>query len=254
MAFVLDNQLVLLVLCFLAGSASAFYVFRKPTGHAYWKFADLVWVVLGGFGALVTIFAGFYQSDSSQINRKIDVAYVASSTFYRDAARFHLRYCDPISDDADVLILCDKVEFLSASTANNSALPLFISIAAKVAPRSLNLFGRNSNMDRPMSEMAGVADEINLDRLLVFQPKDENTERAVKNLRRNGSYVGGDFSVLAEAYSDLVSKVALVRDEWEYLQSNAHILVIRIIALCLIAFAAPFRLGKSVVELLKLSR
>lgn len=249
MAFIMDHQLSILIICFVAGAIGAVYLFKKPAGHSYWKAADLIWVVLGGFGALVTVFAGLYQADNSQINRQIDVAYVASTTFDRDAARFRLRFCDPVANDKDMRVLCDKVEFLSASTASNSALPLFISIAADAAPRRFNLPLRNGDERQTMREMTRTANEIDINRFLVFEATDENTAVAVASLRQRGLSAGGDFTVLAGAYADLVEKVSLLRDEWLYLQNNAHILVIRIIALCLIGFAAPFRLGKSIVEL-----
>ena len=44
-------------------------------------------------------------------------------------------------------------------------------------------------------------------------------------------------------------KVAKLIDEWEILQRNSFILLIQIISICLVSFAAPFRLGKSVVEI-----
>ncbi len=250
MAFIADNQLFLLVACFVIGSIGAAFLFQKPAGHLYWKLADLIWVVLGGFGALVAVFAGVYQADNSQINRQIDIAYAATTSFDQDAARFRLRFCDPAARDPDIFTLCDKVEFLSASTASNAALPLFISITAEVVPfRSLNLFAADPMSGDKMRDMAQKANEIDLDRFLVFTPIDVETQSAIANLRLRASPVAGDFTVLASAYDDLVTKVALLRDEWVYLQNNAHILIIRIIALCLVGFAAPFRLGKSIVEL-----
>lgn len=61
--------------------------------------------------------------------------------------------------------------------------------------------------------------------------------------------IAGDFLILARAYDDLIAHVAKLKDEWDYLQANAHILALQVIALCLVSFAAPFRLGKSIVEL-----
>jgi len=55
--------------------------------------------------------------------------------------------------------------------------------------------------------------------------------------------------ILAQAYEDLIAQVQRLKQEWDYLQDNAYILVLQLFALCLVGFAAPFRLGKSVVEL-----
>ncbi len=251
MAFITENQLLLLILFFLIGSIGTAFLFRKPAGHRAWKLADLVWVLLGGIGALVAVLAGLYTSDSSRLDRQIDVAYAATLAFDRDAARFRLRFCDP-SYDPDTAVLCDKVEFLSASTASNADLPLFIAVTNEVAPlQGLQfLFGRQAKNDMDeMREMAAKADAFDIDQFLVFTSVDEETQLAIDNLRRKVPAIAGDYMILAQSYDDLVEQVGKLKDEWEYLQDNAHILVLQIVALCLVSFAAPFRLGKSIVEL-----
>ncbi len=248
MTFVTENQLPLLILFFLAGSIGTAFLFRKPAGHRAWKLADLVWVVLGGIGALVAVLAGLYTSDSSRLDRQIDVAYAATLAFDRDAARFRLRFCDP-AYDPDTAVLCDRVEFLSASTASNADLPLFIAVTNEVAPlQGLHfLFGRQEKDE--MDQMAAKADAFDIDQFLVFTTLDDKTQAAIDNMRRKVPAIAGDYLILAQSYDDLVDQVGKLKDEWEYLQANAHILVLQIIALCLVSFAAPFRLGKSVVEL-----
>ncbi len=248
MTFVTENQLPLLILFFLIGSVGTGFLFRKPAGHRAWKLADLVWVVLGGIGALVAVLAGLYTSDSSRLDRQIDVAYAASSAFDRDAARFRLRFCDP-AYDPDTGVLCEKVEFLSASTASNTDLPLFIAVTNEVAPlQGLHfLFGRQDKDE--MEEMAAKANAFDIEQFLVFTSLDEETQTAIDNMRRKVPAIAGDYLILAQSYDELIEQVSKLKDEWEYLQANAHILVLQIVALCLVSFAAPFRLGKSIVEL-----
>ncbi len=251
MTFITENQLPLLILFFLVGSVGTAFLFRKPAGHRAWKLADLVWVVLGGIGALVAVLAGLYTSDSSRLDRQIDVAYAATLAFDRDAARFRLRFCDP-AYDPDTAVLCDKVEFLSASTASNADLPLFIAVTNEVAPlQGLHfLFGTGAKDDvDEMRDMAATADAFNIDQFLVFTSLDEKTQTAIDNMRRKVPAIAGDYLILAQSYDDLIEQVGKLKDEWEYLQANAHILVLQIVALCLVSFAAPFRLGKSLVEL-----
>ncbi len=248
MTFVTENQLPLLIMFFLIGSVGTGFLFRKPAGHRAWKLADLVWVVLGGIGALVAVLAGLYTSDSSRLDRQIDVAYAASSAFDRDAARFRLRFCDP-AYDPDTGVLCEKVEFLSASTASNTDLPLFIAVTNEVAPlQGLHfLFGRQDKDE--MEEMAAKADAFDIEQFLVFTSLDDETQTAIDNMRRKVPAIAGDYLILAQSYDELIEQVSKLKDEWEYLQANAHILVLQIVALCLVSFAAPFRLGKSIVEL-----
>ncbi|MCL6284138.1 hypothetical protein M3P21_11435 [Ruegeria sp. 2012CJ41-6] len=250
-SFIAENQLSLLLLFFLGGCIGTGFLFRKPAGHRAWKLADLVWVLLGGIGALTAIIAGLYVSDSSRLDRQIDVAYAATLAFDRDAARFRLRFCDP-AYDPDTATLCDKVEFLSASTASNADLPLFIAVTDEVAPLqglSFLFGGRNEEGMDEMKGMMAQADAFDPDQFLVFTTLDETTQAAVDNMRRKVPAIAGDYLILAQAYDDLVEQVGKLKDEWEYLQDNAHILILQIIALCLVSFAAPFRLGKSLVEL-----
>ncbi|MEM7318063.1 MAG: hypothetical protein AAF408_03475, partial [Pseudomonadota bacterium] len=70
MTFILENQLPLLLLFFLGGCAGTALLFRKPAGHHAWKLADLLWVVLGGVGAITAVVAGLYASDSSRLDRQ----------------------------------------------------------------------------------------------------------------------------------------------------------------------------------------
>ena len=243
MTFIADNQLILLIAFFLAGCTGTWRLFAKPAGHRAWKIADLVWVVLGGIGAIVAVVAGIYSADTSRLERQIDITYAATRAFDTDAARFRLRFCDPAYDD-DIATLCEKIEFLSASTAENADLPLFIAVTDRVSPlRKLDFF-RSTDMD-DMKDL----EAFDPDAFLVFASLDEPTQAAVDNMRRKVPTIAGDFLILARAYDDLITQTRRLRDEWTTLQSNAYILVLQVLALCLVSFAAPFRLGKSIVDL-----
>lgn len=243
--FIIDNQLPLLIFFFIAGCVGTCFLFRKPAGHRAWLMADLVWVVLGGFGALGAVMAGIYKADSSAINRQIDVAYAASSAFDRDAARFRLSYCE-VPGGAEIAVLCDKADFLSASTAENAELPLFIAITGEATPlRSLNFFGGRQDSGAMMMQ----ADAFDPAELLTFSARDAATDQAQTALRQSNASVVADFDILASSYETLIAQVSKLKSEWEYLQSRSYILLIQIIAICLVSFAAPFRLGKSIVEL-----
>ncbi len=248
MMFIADNQLLLIILFFLLGCIGTAFLFRKPAGHRVWQLADLLWVLLGGAGALTAIIAGFYTSDRSRLDRQIDIAYAATAAFDRDAARFRLRFCDP-PYDPDTATLCEKVEFLSASTANNADLPLFIAVTDTIAPLRELRFLLGGNPPGGRMEMTARADAFDPDQFLVFAALDAPTQAAVDAMRRKVPAIAGDFLILADSYDDLIRQVGKLKQEWEYLQSTAHILVVQILALCLISFAAPFRLGKSLVAL-----
>jgi len=249
MSFVAENQLLLIVLFFLAGGLCTAFIFRQPAKSKTWKYADLLWVVLGGFGAITAVIAGVYQTDSSRLDRQIDVAYAATAAFDRDAARFRLRYCEA-GQDPRITLLCDRAEFLSASTATNADLPLFISITEAAAPlKGLNFVLGSSDDDMDLADMEEEADAFDLAEFLVFTAQDEATTAAIAALRADRPEVAADYQVLATSYELLIQQVGRLKDEWEFLQANAGILLLQIAALCMVAFAAPFRLGKSLAEM-----
>lgn len=251
MTFIADNQLQLLALSFCLGLIGAGLLYRRPAGSRAWKLADLLWVVLGGIGAITAILAGIHKTDSGRIDRQIDVAYAATKAFDQDAARFRLRYCENASDPA-VLRLCDKVEFLSASTAGNAELPLFIAITRSVAPlQGLAVFGESRSKNDPDHyDMMTEANAFDPAQFLAFIPLDDKTRAAMVNLRKTEPAIAADYQILALSYDDLITQVGRLKDEWEYLRDNSDILLLQILALCLLSFAAPFRLGKSIVEFL----
>ena len=85
--------------------------------------------------------------------------------------------------------------------------------------------------------------------LLSVASDDWPTVQAWNQL--NGSAqaeVAADYQVISETYEDLVATLGRVKAEWDYLEANSLVLLLQVIALCLIAFAAPFRLGKSLHE------
>lgn len=247
MDFINDNQLSLILICFAAGGILTALLLRRHVPPRAWKLADLMWICLGGFGALTAVVAGVYAEDNTRLARQIDVAYAASREFDRDAARFRLAHCEvahpsPVFRPA-IRDLCDKVEFLSASTAANAALPLFIAITERAEPlRGLDLrFGRRGAGDGGRMRLPAEAE------ILHFAPRDARTDAAVALLREAPSVTGiaAEFQVLALSYERLIDEVMALRKEWQVLQDNSLILTIQVLALCLVAFAAPFRLGKS---------
>ena len=240
-------QLPLLIACFLLGSVLTLFLFRMPANARPWRIADLVWVLLGGIGALTALIAGIYAEDSTRLERQVAIAHQASTRFDQDAARFRLTYCQAAPKAARAT-LCEKVEFLSASTAKNTALPLFITATQSAGQlRGLPFFGAK---EKDMPEMIDTADTFDPAEFLAFDPRDAATLNAVGSVQDTHPAMAADYQVLALAYDHLISQVANLKSEWELLRDNAHILLLQVIALCLVAFAAPFRLGKSIKDLI----
>ena len=249
MSFLLTNQLPLIFGSILLGLLGWLAIARRPAGSRAWKYADFLWIVLGGFGAVAAVVAGLYRADTARVERQIDQAYAASRAFDRDAARFRLSWCE--SPDAMLAVLCDKADFLSASSALNRDLPLFLDITRAAAPlQSLAIFAGQSGSQDGMAAMADQADTFATAEILAFTARDEATGRAVEALRATGrAPLVAEFQVLAQSYEELIADVMVLKQEWDYLRANTIYLQIQVLALCLIGFAAPFRVGKTLSEL-----
>lgn len=246
-AFLQTYQLPLILACFLLGCLGAMTLFRHTEDTKAWLLADVIWVALGGVGAVVAIAAGIYQEDSTALNRQITVAYTASRVFDTDAARFRLRYCaEP--DSANLSKLCEKVEFLSTSSAENTALPLFLTITERATPlEGISLLFGSA---RDHAEMTQAAAKLEMAEFLAFETRDVPTIMALEAIEPTRPDIAADYRVLALSYDTLIEDIAALRDAWQHLQSGRALLILQIIALCLVAFAAPFRLGRTIDSLL----
>ena len=260
MGFIIENQVLLLLGCFAIGVAATVPLFGKSPNSRAWKLGDLIWVVLGGIGALSAVLAEVYTADSSKLDRQIDLAYATTRAFDRDAARFRLIHCEgdrhPGPMQPHIRVLCNKVEFLSASTAENSELPLFLEVTHDTVPlKTLSfLFGNapaNGSDEMSRADKMAEAESFDPAGFLAFAAHDDQTRSAMAALSGDGELtaVAAEYQVIASTYEELIEQVGRLKTEWEYLQGNSQILTLQVIALCLVAFAAPFRLGRSIVAL-----
>lgn len=241
-------QFPLVVLAFLAGSAGMLVLLRKPPDHRLWPLADVLWVVFGLFGALAAVVAEFHNADSSRIARQAEITRAANAEFDRESGRFRLRNCDAPADPA-LVVLCDKADFLAASTSRNADLPLFIAVAEEASLlRRLDPFAPPKNTP-DMAEMAARADAFDPGALLAFQPLDNRTRAALKSLQKTDPAIAGEYRILAQSYEALIAQTDRLQQEWAFLQSRAWLLSVQIVAISLVSFAAPFRLGRAITAL-----
>ncbi|MDH3263256.1 MAG: hypothetical protein OEM24_04595, partial [Paracoccaceae bacterium] len=166
-------------------------------------------------------------------------------------------YCDVgqayASVAGDVLALCDRVEFLHASTARARRLPIFLEVSETAEPlRALRLFlSGPENEPEGMAESRAEAEAFDATELLSFAARTEATEAATARLARRPLTVGiaAEYQVIAMTYEELIATMERLIAEWRYLQTHSLVLSLQVVALCLIALAAPFRLGKSMADL-----
>lgn len=253
-SLIIDNRLLLILACFLAGLLGMLLLLRRGRDSRLWRLADLAWVALGGLGVVTALLAGVYADDSARLERQIDLGFATSHSFDRDAARFRLRHCAK-ETDAALRSLCEKVEFLSASTAINTDLPFFADVAHASAPlRALRpLIGEPMQRDgddaMAYAEKLSRAERFDPVDLLAFDPLDPATVMALKSVETGASAIAADYRVLALTYRDLIDTLRRVKADWDFLQRNSLFVLFQVISLSLISLAAPFRLGKTLVDL-----
>ncbi|WP_232820665.1 hypothetical protein [Thalassobius sp. I31.1] len=191
MDLVIDNQIIFIAGCFFIGVLGTWFMLRCNCTRKGWYIADLMWVGLGGFGAVTALLAGVWQEDSSRLDRQIAVAFAVTRQFEHDAARFRLTFCDdaPLAQgtEDDVAMLCDKVEFLSASVSGNRQLPLFYEVARTPTPLEelgilLSVWGGRPHDDMEEAGMSPTGQGFDPMELLVFEARDMGTEDALQSL------------------------------------------------------------------------
>ncbi len=256
MSFLLDHQVAAILSCFVVGSLIAAIMYRNAKGSLSWRVADFVWVALGGLGALAALLAGGYESERGRVDRQIDISFATSKSFEMNAGRFRLLHCETDRQGSwyrpATLVLCEKVEFLSASAAINRDLPLFLDVAQTRTPLSslgwllggADPFATGTGLTA--NQMIAKVDQFDAVELLTFAATDDTTRAAVATLSSSShAEISAEYQVIANTYDELIDQLGRVKAEWDYLESNSTVLILQMIALCLIAFAAPFRLGKS---------
>ena len=259
MNFLVENQLASIIGCFVLGTLCAVLIYRYAQSSMSWRLADFIWVVLGGVGAITALMSGSYLDEHSRVNRQIDISYATSKSFDAMAERFKLLHCQFDRQGPDLrpptLMLCKKVRELIATATANQDLPLFLELTApKTRLAGLNwLYPDSPELgaeDAPAQDlMASQVANFDTATLLTVASDDWPTVKAWNRL--NGSAeadVAADYQVISETYEDLVATLGRVKAEWDYLQANSIVLILQVIALCLIAFAAPFRMGKSFTD------
>ena len=254
MNFLIENQLASIIGSFVIGSIVASLIYRYAKSSLSWRVADFIWVALGGVGAITALLSGTYLDEHSRVDRHIDISYATSKSFDAMAERFKLLHCQFDRQGPKLrpptLVLCDKVRALSISAAANQDLPLFLELTTpKIRLAGLNwLYPAEPGADDATSQEKMANQVANFDTTTLLTVASNDWPAAQAWNRLNGSTssdVAADYQVLSETYENLVATLGRVKAEWDYLQANSVVLLLQVVALCLIAFAAPFRLGRS---------
>jgi hypothetical protein len=253
----LEYKSAVIVASFILGSVIAVFFYHRSHSSVAWKVADLVSVLLGGIGALVALMAASYNDERGRIDRQVDISYAITKSFEASANRFLLLYCDKDRQGppyrAAVVVVCKKTIALATSAKANGELPLFLDVVQTRPPLSsvgLLLGGQNKAADAEgMSKTSAMTMVENFDaaELQTIAVIEYTTRTALSTLSASAhADISVDYQVLAGTYSDLIKQLGRVKAEWDYLEENSIVLILQVVALCLIAFAAPFQVGKAI--------
>jgi hypothetical protein len=260
MNFLVENQLLSIIGSFCLGSIVAALLYRYAQSSLSWRMADFIWVALGGVGAITALLSGTYLDENSRVNRQIDISYAISKNFDTMAERFKLLHCQFDRQGPGLreptLVLCEKLRALTKSAVANQDLPLFLELTVpKIRLAGLNWLypvqpGADATDTASQEKMAAQVANFDTAALLTVASNDWPAAQAWNRLNGSASAeVAVDYQVISETYEDLVATLGRVKAEWDYLQANSVVLILQVLALCLIAFAAPFRLGRSFTDL-----
>ncbi len=258
MNFLVENQLLSILGSFCLGSIVAALLYRYAQSSLSWRMADFIWVALGGVGAIAALLSGTYLDENSRVNRQIDISYAVSKNFDTMAERFKLLHCQFDRQGPGLreptLVLCEKLRALTKSAVAYQDLPLFLELTApKIRLAGLDwLYPAQPDTDDAASQEKMAAQVASFDTAALLTVASNDWPAAQAWNRLNGSAssdVAADYQVISVTYEDLVATLGRVKAEWDYLQANSVVLLLQVLALCLIAFAAPFRLGRSFTDL-----
>lgn len=152
-----------------------------------------------------------------------------------------------------MVVVCKKTIALTTSAKTNSELAFFIDVAQTrplLSSIGFLLGGRNqATRADGMSKTCAMAmvDGFDVAQLQTIAVIDYATRTALSSFEASPhADISVDYQVLAGTYSNLIKQLGRVKAEWDYLEENSIVLILQVIALCMIAFAAPFRLGTSI--------
>ncbi len=257
MNFFLENRSASIIGSFILGSLITIIIYRRPHSSLSWKIADLVSVLLGGIGAIIAVMAASYHDERGRVERQIDISYAITKSFEITADRFLLLHCDKDRQGPQyrpaTVVVCKKTIALITSAKANSELPLFLDVAQTRPPLTavgLLLGGQDPSADAPTTSKTSamaMLDGFDVAQLQTIAVIDDATRSALTKLNASPHVgVAVDYQIIAGTYSDLITQLGRVKAEWDYLEENSTVLILQMIALCLIAFAAPFQVGKTI--------
>jgi hypothetical protein len=271
-----EHQTIITLSTFSFGLLCLGILLKKRDGHV-WKIVDLVWVVFGGGAAISAVIASIYINKDGVLARQVDVLKANMTSISTDARRFNEEHCSETSEIAFyasmVSTLCANNRVMIESITQEEQRPFFSEISditeelrefagkeisTQIEPLDDFLDPNTTGNNDPdiiksiftNADITIVLEGLKLD---LLDPLNNSATSAISALRRSGLYfdMTADYTSIAREYQKITQQLANVGTAWELNQQDFQFVVARALAIALVAFAFPLRVGKSIHDLRK---
>ncbi|MFK7867622.1 MAG: hypothetical protein AB8B58_00125 [Roseobacter sp.] len=275
MIWIIDNQILFLVLAFAIGLILSLFLLNQTHEKKVWRYADLLWIVVGGIGALVAFIVSVFLSNVATTERSIVLVQSSISNAHSDAVAIAAKYCSeaifprhlPYYAD-DFALLCDAVGGIKEQTAKDSDAFSLVTLLEEERPNASPFSMDEFHFDpsqaafdpKKVIEFSGMTEALSaaLERpgdfssvFFKFDIDNPAFESARIELIGSGVYtdLALEYGALKSEYERLVLEFDELRIVWNDIVEQRWLLLMRTIALGMLSFSLPLRLGKSVFEI-----
>ncbi len=271
-----QNLHVNLLVCFLLGLMFAAIIFLGARSKTIWAWVDLIWIFVGGFSAATALLSNLYLNEIEQTKREIDFfrsgsQMIAFETEIFLESRCNARKIDEVLPNVrfSYRSACSRVALLAQSTQLNltafsvlevgqplsNASTRSLDPAAYIALAEIDFDGQ---LIDKLAEIKNLATALERDTsatgLSMWQNLDLSSkfvivvddESSLSDLRLFGFYDDfvAEFMALNRLAQVSLENLDGSKQNWDELSLKLAPLGLRNVALMLLAFVFPLRLGR----------
>lgn len=259
---IIENQIAAMGLFAVAGViVVAILASRFGGKKRFWGVVDLVWIAMGGASAIGAVVGSIYAQERTSFEQEIITAAAKVQLTVSLGEQFLARYCEGNFDSVlyyqEIGMICKATkddldivkrnqaslrvdEILDSISERGSVDQFFMSDAAKMSMQDL------IRSNRGLIDLYCDGGECKD----VF--KFSKTTVAKETLKRSFIFdqLIRDHDLFNSGVASSIDEISGLELKWDRVAESFRYLMLRSVSLALLAFAFPFRLGKSVREVL----
>lgn len=264
----LGHQWFIYFISVLLGVLVAIFALVRRKTEQFWKLVDLTWISVGTIATVAAVTTTLYISEISDAQRRIDRLRATIADLNTDAEMFVAIHCSErtLSSIIQVTSLamreaCQDAIVVASETQSTSDL---ISFTELLAP-SIAINGEESRQRQIHAAFDLTANTYTnengteLTMASLIQAKwlsraklnDAEFEGLGNTILFTGFYDKFFFelSAIRSRSASIAMEVESLRSSWQLILGKRSLLALRVIALTLISFVAPLRIGKSIFDI-----